>query len=64
MQIEIIDISHSGSGVGKINGKVIFVLFTDVGEIVEVKNIISNLNGKFSLINKYNQQIITIEIPC
>ncbi len=29
-----------------------------------IKNIISNLNGKFSLINKYNQQIITIEIPC
>lgn len=42
MQIEIIDISHSGSGVGKINGKVIFVPFTDVGEIVEVKNIKSN----------------------
>ena len=42
MQVEIIDISHSGSGVGKINGKVIFIPFTDIGEIVEVKNLKSN----------------------
>lgn len=39
MQIKIEDISHSGSGVGKIDGKVIFVPYTDIGEIVEIKNI-------------------------
>ena len=39
MQIKIEDISHSGSGVGKIDGKVIFVPHTDIGEIVEIKNI-------------------------
>ena len=39
MQVKIEDISHSGSGVGKIDGKVIFVPHTDIGEIVEIKNI-------------------------
>lgn len=42
MQVEIIDISHSGSGVGKVDGKVIFIPFTDIGEIVKVKNLKSN----------------------
>ena len=39
MQVKIEDISHSGSGVGKIDGKVIFVPHTDIGEIVEIKNV-------------------------
>lgn len=37
MEIKILDISHSGEGVGKIDGKVIFVPKVDIGEIVEVK---------------------------
>ena len=32
MQVKIEDISHSGSGVGKIEGKVIFVPHTDIGD--------------------------------
>lgn len=37
MQIDIFDISHSGSGVGKVDGKVAFVKYTDIGEKVECR---------------------------
>lgn len=39
MQVEIKDISYGGCGVGKVDGKVIFVPHTDIGEIVEVNNV-------------------------
>ena len=46
MQVEIIDISYDGCGVGRVDGKVVFVPRTDIGEIVDVQ--IVKENSKFS----------------
>ncbi len=65
-KVEIFDVTYEGSGVGKVNGKVIFVPKTLPDEVVLVeitKNSSSFLLGKAVEIEKRSKQRIEAECP-
>ena len=51
-EVEIFDISYDGAGVGKLDGKIVFVPKTLFGELVDVK--IEKENSKFCVASLEN----------
>lgn len=52
--MKIVDISHSGSGVARENGKVVFVRGTDIGEDVGVRIVKSTAKFDVGKVTKIN----------
>ena len=55
MNVEIIGMNHNGDGIGKINGKVIFVPRAVVGDIVRLKDIIEYKNYSTGVVDYFIQ---------
>ncbi len=55
MKIEIFDISHKGAGVGKADGKIVFVPRTDIGEVVDVEIVKSTIHFDHGKVGKVLQ---------
>ena len=66
MDIEIVGMNHNGDGIGKIDGKVIFVPKSIIGDIVRVKNIVSYKNysvGEIDSFVRYSDKRVDTKCP-
>ena len=66
MDIDIINLNHNGDGIGKIDGKVIFVSKTIIGDVVRVKDIVDYGNyyrGNIDSFIKYSDDRIIVKCP-
>ena len=65
MEVEIVRLNHTGDGVGKINGKIVFVKKTLPGDIVTVKNIVDKKKYLLADKDKYlARSPLSIEAKC
>lgn len=65
MRAKIVDISHSGNGVCKIDGKTYFVPYTDIGEEVELEMVESHKSYAIASAKKViSQSKDRVESPC
>ena len=65
MEVEIVRLNHTGDGVGKINGKIVFVKKTLPGDIVTVKNIVDKKKYLLADKDKYlARNPLSIEAKC
>ena len=65
MKVEIVRLNDTGDGIGKINGKIVFVKKTLPGDIVTVKNIVDK--KKYLLADKdqyLTRSPLSIEAEC
>ena len=66
MDIEIVGMNHNGDGIGKIDGKVIFVPKSIIGDVVRVKNIASYKNysvGEIEYFVRYSDDRVDVKCP-
>ena len=66
MDIDIINLNHNGDGIGKIDGKVIFVSKTIIGDVVRVRDIVDYGNyyrGNIDSFIKYSDDRIIVKCP-
>ena len=65
MEVEIVRLNHTGDGVGKINGKIVFVKKTLPGDIVTLKNIVEKKSYFLADKEKYLvRSPLSIEAKC